>query len=43
MKMEHTIKAPSDGIIDEVFFQAGDMIDGGAEMLAFSEQINVND
>ncbi len=37
MKMEHTIKAPSDGIIDEVFFQAGDMVDGGAELLAFTE------
>ncbi|MDO6508776.1 acetyl/propionyl/methylcrotonyl-CoA carboxylase subunit alpha [Colwellia sp. 4_MG-2023] len=43
MKMEHTIKAPSDGIINEIFFQAGDMVDGGAELLAFSEQINVND
>ncbi|WP_159819737.1 acetyl/propionyl/methylcrotonyl-CoA carboxylase subunit alpha [Colwellia sp. 20A7] len=43
MKMEHTIKAPSDGIINEIFFQAGDMVDGGAELLAFSEQISVND
>ena len=43
MKMEHTIKAPSDGIINEIFFQAGDMVDGGAELLAFSEQINTND
>ncbi|QBG37630.1 acetyl/propionyl/methylcrotonyl-CoA carboxylase subunit alpha [Litorilituus sediminis] len=37
MKMEHTIKAPSDGMIDEVFFNAGDMVDGGAELLAFTE------
>lgn len=36
MKMEHTIKAPSDGIVDEVYFNAGDMVDGGAELLAFS-------
>ena len=36
MKMEHTIKAPSDGTINEVFFLAGDMVDGGAELLAFS-------
>jgi 3-methylcrotonyl-CoA carboxylase alpha subunit len=42
MKMEHTIKAPSDGIIDEVFFQVGDMIDGGAELLAFTEQKNMS-
>jgi len=43
MKMEHTIKAPSDGIVNEIFFQAGDMIDGGAELLSFNEQININD
>jgi len=36
MKMEHTIKAPNDGIIDDVYFQAGDMVDGGAELLAFT-------
>jgi 3-methylcrotonyl-CoA carboxylase alpha subunit len=38
MKMEHTIKAPSNGTIDEVFFHEGDMVDGGAELLAFTEQ-----
>jgi len=43
MKMEHTIKAPSDGIINEIFFQAGDMVDGGAELLAFSEQTSASD
>lgn len=36
MKMEHTIKAPSDGTVNEIFFQAGEMVDGGAELLAFS-------
>lgn len=36
MKMEHTIKAPSDGVINEVFFNTGDMVDGGAELLSFS-------
>jgi len=36
MKMEHTIKAPSDGVVNEVFFSAGEMVDGGAELLAFS-------
>jgi len=41
MKMEHTIKAPSDGTIDEVFFNAGDMVDGGAELLAFTESEKV--
>jgi len=38
MKMEHTIKAPSDGTIDEVYFKEGDMVDGGAELLAFAAQ-----
>ncbi|MBL4900582.1 MAG: 3-methylcrotonyl-CoA carboxylase, partial [Colwellia sp.] len=42
MKMEHTIKAPSDGIIDEIFFQAGDMVDGGAELLAFTAQTDIS-
>lgn len=39
MKMEHTIKAPSDGTIDEVFFKEGDMVDGGAELLAFTAKV----
>lgn len=36
MKMEHTIKAPSDGVIDDVFYQAGDMVDGGSELVKFT-------
>ena len=36
MKMEHTIKAPNDGVVNEVFFSAGNMVDGGAELLSFS-------
>jgi 3-methylcrotonyl-CoA carboxylase alpha subunit len=38
MKMEHTIKAPSNGKVDEVYFKEGDMVDGGAELLAFTAQ-----
>jgi len=38
MKMEHTIKAPCAGIVDEVYFSEGDMVDGGAELLAFSPE-----
>lgn len=38
MKMEHTIKAPSNGTIDEIYFNEGDMVDGGAELLAFTAQ-----
>ena len=36
MKMEHTIKAPENGIVDALFYQAGDMVDGGSELLAFT-------
>jgi len=43
MKMEHTIKAPSNGTVNEIFFQAGEMVDGGAELLAFCEQTSTND
>lgn len=35
MKMEHTIRAPADGCVTEFYFQAGDLVDGGAELLAF--------
>ena len=43
MKMEHTIKAPSDGIVDDVYFNAGDMVDGGSELLAFSASLSSTD
>ena len=35
MKMEHTIRAPAAGIVSEFYFQAGSLVDGGAELLAF--------
>jgi 3-methylcrotonyl-CoA carboxylase alpha subunit len=35
MKMEHTIRAPADGKVTEFYYQAGDLVDGGAELLAF--------
>ncbi|WP_206484041.1 acetyl/propionyl/methylcrotonyl-CoA carboxylase subunit alpha [Thalassotalea sp. G2M2-11] len=35
MKMEHTIKAPSDGVVTAIFYQTGDMVDGGCELIAF--------
>ena len=37
MKMEHNIKAPHDGIIDQVFFNLGDLVGEGAELLSFCE------
>ena len=35
MKMEHTITAPGDGKVSEFFYQPGELVDGGAELLAF--------
>ena len=35
MKMEHSIIAPSDGAVTEFYFQPGDLVDGGSELLAF--------
>ena len=36
MKMEHTIRAPVDGRVDSFYYQPGDLVDGGAELLAFT-------
>ena len=38
MKMEHTIRAPSNGVVDTIYYNAGDMVDGGAELIAFSAE-----
>ena len=35
MKMEHTIDAPGDGTVSEFFYQPGELVDGGAELLTF--------
>ncbi len=36
MKMEHTIRAPADGEVSEFYYQAGELVDGGAELLSFN-------
>ncbi|RKM79918.1 acetyl/propionyl/methylcrotonyl-CoA carboxylase subunit alpha [Alteromonas sp. BL110] len=36
MKMEHCIIAPNDGSVEEFFFNPGELVDGGATLLAFS-------
>ena len=36
MKMEHTIRAPAAGSVDSFHFAPGDLVDGGAELLAFT-------
>jgi 3-methylcrotonyl-CoA carboxylase alpha subunit len=35
MKMEHTIRAPEDGQVEAFYYQPGDLVDGGAELLSF--------
>lgn len=35
MKMEHTIRAPSSGVVKAFYYQPGDLVDGGAELLDF--------
>jgi len=36
MKMQHTIKAPSDGTIEDVFCAKDELVDGGTELLSFA-------
>jgi len=36
MKMEHTIVAPSDGVVSEVLYAVGDQVVEGAELVRFS-------
>ena len=36
MKMEHTIAAPSAGVIDELLYQVGDQVAEGAQLLGFT-------
>ncbi|WP_243409987.1 acetyl/propionyl/methylcrotonyl-CoA carboxylase subunit alpha [Pokkaliibacter plantistimulans] len=36
MKMEHTLRAPQQGVVDEIYFQAGDRVNEGDELLAFT-------
>jgi len=35
MKMEHTLRAPADGCVSAFYYQAGELVDGGAELLTF--------
>jgi len=36
MKMEHTVTAPVDGIVDAVRFGVGDLVEEGAELIALA-------
>lgn len=37
MKMEHTLKAPGSGTVSEFYYQVGELVDGGAELLHFAD------
>jgi 3-methylcrotonyl-CoA carboxylase alpha subunit len=36
MKMEHTLRAPAAGVVQAFYYQPGDLVDGGAELLDFA-------
>ena len=38
MKMEHTIAAPADGVVQEIHFAAGEQVPEGAELLKLEEE-----
>jgi 3-methylcrotonyl-CoA carboxylase alpha subunit len=38
MKMEHTIAAPSDGLVEEILYEVGDQVADGAPLLAFAAE-----
>jgi 3-methylcrotonyl-CoA carboxylase alpha subunit len=38
MKMEHTIAAPGDGVLARVNYREGDLVEEGAELIAFAEE-----
>jgi 3-methylcrotonyl-CoA carboxylase alpha subunit len=35
MKMEHTIAAPFDGVVEDILYAVGDQVTDGAPLLAF--------
>jgi len=37
MKMEHTIAAPADGVVESIRYRPGDQVDEGAELVAFKK------
>ena len=37
MKMEHSIKAPRAGVVEKIFFRAGEQVEGGAQLLTFAK------
>jgi len=38
MKMEHSIKAPREGVVLDLFCQIGEQVDGGIELVSLSTE-----
>ncbi len=38
MKMEYSIKAPKNGVVNDVFYAAGDLVKDGAELVDFTPE-----
>lgn len=38
MKMEYTIRAPQAGLVEHVYYQAGDLVSDGAELIRLTEE-----
>lgn len=38
MKMEHPIKAPYDGVVEKILFNAGTQVDGGAQLIEVAKE-----
>ncbi len=36
MKMEHTVTAPADGVVEAVRFAVGDLVEEGAELISLA-------
>jgi 3-methylcrotonyl-CoA carboxylase alpha subunit len=43
MKMEHTIAAPADGVVEEIHFQAGEQVDEGDRLMSMENAGEKND
>ncbi|MCK6596358.1 MAG: hypothetical protein L6Q33_14250 [Bacteriovoracaceae bacterium] len=39
MKMEHTIKASSDGVIEKIYYKVGDQITGGVDLVQIQVKV----
>ena len=37
MKMEHTISAPHDGVVDEILYSLGEQVTEGAALISFKQ------